>query len=175
MGPVRLNTELFGVSGKCRSSPPFLLSPVPLDEKPFCPNQYRPRVVSWDASLPPHSTTSRDLRRTIPLTDPPPRRAVSRRCSGSVMGSLSLSMVEGIAAEGPAGAGNGHGGVARVGKARGLPGSVATKQPVHVKASSDSLYVWVRYTLARPVLFRLSNGSGPWQPQLCRRRTGRCW
>jgi hypothetical protein len=43
------------------------LNPAPPNEKPTYPNQCRPRVVSWDAFLSPHSTTSRDLRRTIPL------------------------------------------------------------------------------------------------------------
>src|ERR1019366_9949077 len=29
-------------------SPPYLLNPVPPNEKLSCLNQYRPRVVSWD-------------------------------------------------------------------------------------------------------------------------------
>src|ERR1039457_7088301 len=29
-------------------SPPYLLNPVPPNEKPSCLNQYRPHVVSWD-------------------------------------------------------------------------------------------------------------------------------
>src|ERR1700674_2401939 len=29
-------------------SPLYLSNPVPPNEKPFCPNQYRARVVSWD-------------------------------------------------------------------------------------------------------------------------------
>src|SRR6266481_2302541 len=32
-------------------SPPYLSNPVPPNEKPFCPNQYPPRVVSWHASF----------------------------------------------------------------------------------------------------------------------------
>src|ERR1700681_3246138 len=29
-------------------SPPYRLSPAPLNERPSCPNQFRSRVVSWD-------------------------------------------------------------------------------------------------------------------------------
>jgi hypothetical protein len=39
-----------------------------INEKVSYPNQRRARAVSRDASLPLHSATSRDLRRTIPLT-----------------------------------------------------------------------------------------------------------
>ncbi|MBZ5661133.1 MAG: hypothetical protein LAO08_12070, partial [Acidobacteriia bacterium] len=52
-------------------SPPCQLNPVQPNERPSYLNQYLALVVSWDASLPPHSTTSRDLRRTIPLTGNP--------------------------------------------------------------------------------------------------------
>jgi hypothetical protein len=54
-------------------SPPCQSNPVQPNERPSNLNQCQARVVSWDASLPPHSTSSRDLRRTIPLTGYLPR------------------------------------------------------------------------------------------------------
>src|ERR1700688_3831571 len=49
-------------------SPPCQSNPVQPNERPSYLNQCLALLVSWDVSLPPHSTTSRDLRRTIPLT-----------------------------------------------------------------------------------------------------------
>src|ERR1700694_184242 len=48
-------------------SPPYLLNPVPPNEKPSCLNQYPVRVVSLDASFLAVYTVTKFLRRTIPL------------------------------------------------------------------------------------------------------------
>src|ERR1700730_9162335 len=48
-------------------SPPYLLNPVPPNEKPSCLNQYPVRVVSLDASFLAVYTATQFLRRTIPL------------------------------------------------------------------------------------------------------------
>src|ERR1700730_4683198 len=58
--------------------PPCQSNPVQPNERPSYLNRCLALVVSRDASLPPHSTSSRDLRRTIPLTGRN-RSAKSRR------------------------------------------------------------------------------------------------